>query len=279
MPASLQLDTNDILIRQSTQLEMFSTDLAINLGSAFDKVFDERLSEHIAPLADAMRKLADGIGSRNESAMEQMLDSFLQRLEGGSGARMQEAAEGLGRVISELGDVQHGLAESVARITDSAGSISARMSESAEAVFAEVANHTQRLTGTLVSAADNLSSKIAELSGAAQNAISSLVASSVDLKSAGQAVRGAAEPLIQVANSLDQSVDRLTETSTRLKSLQDAAGELIQGLNAATQRFEGIDKELANTLAELQSGLQGFTRQVGTFVNQTDQNLEVVPVV
>ena len=61
-PAALQQEANDLLKRQSTQLETFSTDLAVNLGVAFDNAFNERLSEHIAPLTSAMQRLADGIG-------------------------------------------------------------------------------------------------------------------------------------------------------------------------------------------------------------------------
>ena len=39
------------------------------------------------------------------------------------------------------------------------------------------------------------------------------------------------------------------------------------------QRFEGVDQELARTLQALQSGLQGFAREVATVVSQTDDNL------
>jgi hypothetical protein len=34
-----------------------------------------------------------------------------------------------------------------------------------------------------------------------------------------------------------------------------------------------VDRDLASTLDRLQTGLRGFTREVGTFVVQTDTNL------
>src|SRR3954464_10810704 len=68
-PAALQQEANELLKRQSIQLEAFSTDLAVNLGSVFDNAFNERLGEHIAPLTTAMQRLAEGMGSRNEDAL------------------------------------------------------------------------------------------------------------------------------------------------------------------------------------------------------------------
>ncbi len=41
----------------------------------------------------------------------------------------------------------------------------------------------------------------------------------------------------------------------------------------ASQRFEGVDRELSKVFDELRKGLQGFTQRVSEFVGQTDQNL------
>ena len=69
------------------------------------------------------------------------------------------------------------------------------------------------------------------------------------------------------------AIDQIAGAAQRLDNAQAATGSLVESLNAAAQRFEGVDRELANTLKELQTGLQGFTKQIGTFVGQTDQNL------
>jgi ABC-type transporter Mla subunit MlaD len=81
------------------------------------------------------------------------------------------------------------------------------------------------------------------------------------------------EPLNQAANSANRSVEQIAIVAQRFDGAQATTGQLVESLNAAAQRFEGVDKELASTLNELQLGLQGFTKQVSTFVGQTDQNL------
>ena len=131
---------------------------------------------------------------------------------------------------------------------------------------------TRQIAG-LTSAADSLAVKIGDLDHVARDAARPLSAAASDLKAAGLAARGALEALDQAAHVATSAVKDIASTAQPLNGAQVAAESLAESLNAAAQRFEGIDKELANTLKELQTGLQGFTREVGTFVGQTDQNL------
>jgi len=48
---------------------------------------------------------------------------------------------------------------------------------------------------------------------------------------------------------------------------------LAEGVTEAAKRFDGVDRELARVVEQLQNGLQGFTRQIGLFVTNTDKNL------
>ena len=143
-PAALQQEANELLKRQSIQLETFSTDLAVNLGSVFDNAFNERLGEHIAPLTNAMQRLADGIGSRNEDALKAMLDTFVQRLQGGTGDRMQEVTESLAGLSSRLEGLQSGLGDAAVRMAQSADAMANRMGEGAEAALSRITESDRR---------------------------------------------------------------------------------------------------------------------------------------
>jgi uncharacterized protein YoxC len=348
-PATLQQEANDLLKRQSTQLETFSTDLAVNLGAAFDRAFDERLGEHIAPLTDAMRRLADGMGSHNEDAMQGMLDGFLKRLQGGAGDRMQEVAQSLGNLGSQFEGLQRSLGDGAARMAHAADAMADRMGQGAEAALARITDQISglaeslrtiadqaRSTGAeagremvlgvevaargfestaariasafegaatqtggalergaeeavkriaaatdgladrivaLTSAADTVAIRLGELDRVTREAVMPLATTAADLREAGQAARAAMEPLSQAALSVGRALAQVADTAKHIESSQISAERLIESLNTAAQRFEGVDRELAKTLIELQTGLQGFTRHVGTFVNQTDQNL------
>src|SRR5690606_32518527 len=106
--------------RQATHIESFSNDLAVSLGSAIDQTFNERLAEHVGPLTEAMRQLSDKMASRNEDAMQTMLDTFLKRLEGGTSDHMKGVAESLSGLSSRLEGLQSGLGDAAVRMAESA---------------------------------------------------------------------------------------------------------------------------------------------------------------
>lgn len=81
------------------------------------------------------------------------------------------------------------------------------------------------------------------------------------------------EPLARASLDVSRAIEQVSGTTTRFDSVLDAAQKLTVSLNGAAQRFEGVDRELSNTLSALQTGLKGFTEQIGKFVGQTDQNL------
>jgi len=137
-PASLQLKGNEILERQASHLETFSTDLALGIGSALDRVFDQRLGEHIAPLTEAMEKLASRTTDDNQAAMQSMLESFLQRLQGGAGDNLNEVAQTLGNLGTRLDAMQAGLGEASSRMVQSAEAMATRMGEGAEAALGRI---------------------------------------------------------------------------------------------------------------------------------------------
>ncbi len=348
-PAAVQQEANELLRRQSTQLETFSTDLAVNLGAAFDRAFDERLGEHIAPLTESMQRLAERMGTGNDAAMQAMLDGFIKRLQGGAGDRMDEVTKNLGGLGAQLEGLKESLGNAATQMANSADAMATRMGQGAEVVLARITEQmsglmselrslaensraagsetfsalsdrfeaasegfessaarvagsleqaarqtssaletgsadvvrriseaaevlTRQIAG-LTSAADSLAVKIGDLDHVARDAARPLSAAASDLKAAGLAARGALEALDQAAHVATSAVKEIASTAQQLNGAQVAAESLAESLNAAAQRFEGIDKELANTLKELQTGLQGFTREVGTFVGQTDQNL------
>ena len=59
----------------------------------------------------------------------------------------------------------------------------------------------------------------------------------------------------------------------RMDTAQNGAAHLIESLDKATLRFEGVDKDLANVLHQLQDGVSRFAADVTRFVTQTDSNL------
>ena len=100
-----------------------------------------------------------------------------------------------------------------------------------------------------------------------------MAAASADLKVASQNARASAYPLNQVAQAIARSIEQIVGATQRLETAGFAASKLMEGMTTASQRFEGVDRELSKVFDELRKGLQQFTQHVSGFVGQTDQNL------
>ncbi len=151
---ALQQRTNEIAERQAAQLETFSTELAVNIGTAFDAAFDQRLGEHIQPLTEAMQQLARGMASRTEDAMTQMLDRFLAGLQGGAGDRMNEVAESLSGLGARLEGLQSSLGDAAVRMAEAADQMARRMGDGAESALARITDQMGGLAASLRGMAD-----------------------------------------------------------------------------------------------------------------------------
>ncbi len=251
-PAALQQEANELLKRQSTQLETFSTDLAVNLGSAFDNAFNERLSEHIAPLTSAMQRLADGMGSRNEDALKAMLDSFVQKLQGGTGDRMQEVAESLGGLSLRLEGLQSGLGDAAVRMARSADAMASRMGEGAEAALL-------RITDQIGGLADGLRNIVDQTSVAGTNAgrdMSERIEAAANMFE--QAARSVSESLTAAAVGMEARIsEQTTRSSARLSTQLEAVVDDLR-LLAENSRTSGT--EAFTALAERVGGSRRHIR-------------------
>jgi ABC-type transporter Mla subunit MlaD len=151
---SLQQESNALLERQLTFAESLANDLSLAMQQAFDQAFDQRLGEHIKPLREAMETLAGRISGSNEDAIKTMLDSFVSRLQGGAGDRMQDVASTLADLGQSLESLQTGLGEAAARMAESADTMARRMGEGAEAALTRITDQMGGVAETLRAVAE-----------------------------------------------------------------------------------------------------------------------------
>jgi methyl-accepting chemotaxis protein len=204
-PAALQQETNELLLKQSIHLETFSTELAVNLGTAFDNAFDKRLGEHIAPLTDAMQRLAGGMSTRSEDVIREMMEMFLQRLQGSAGDKMHQAAESLAGLGERLQDLQATLGGAAEKIAQAAASMATGMGEGAEASLMRMSTQFESMLGELRG--------LAESSRAAGTSALDAVAARIAAAAAGfEAMAGqVAETLAQAAGQTGGALGRGAE--------------------------------------------------------------------
>jgi len=248
-PAVLQHEANLLLERQLTQLDIFSNQLALNIGEVFDRAFDQRLGEHVAPLTEAMQQLASNMSSSNEGALKLMLDGFVEKLQGGAGEHMLNVSESLSSLGNRLEGLQTGLGEAAIRMSQSADAMATRMGEGAEAALSRITNELSGLATSLRTTAEQTRSAGAD---AGRELASRLEAAASGFELAAS---GIAETLSRAASALADNMGKQSEqNSSRLAAQVEAMADRIATSAAG---FEQMAARVATALETAASATGG----------------------
>jgi hypothetical protein len=251
-PAFLQHEANEALRKQSVMLETFGTELAVNIGQALDTAFDQRLGEHIGPLREAMQSLAARISGQNQDAMQQMLQTFIDRLSGGTRDHLAGVAENLAALGTRLETLQTGLGEASTRMTQSAEAMATRMGEGAEAALTRI---TDQLGGLM-------------------EALRSVTAQTRD--AGAEAGRTLAEYIHGAAVRFDTAASQMTERLTRAadgtsEALTRGAGEAAEGLQAAALGVRDTLDTTGQALARQATALANTAEALAARIGELDR--------
>ena len=269
---SLQQEANELLQAQATQMETFTNELAVSIGTALDTAFDKRLGEHIGPLAEALEKLASGLDTRSENGVERMLDAFLERLQGGTGDKMSAVAETLAGLATSLTGMKDGLRDAGQRMADAADGMTRRMGEGAEAALTT-------FTGQMSGVAETLR-EIATQTRTAGASAGQELAARIEAAARGfeQSARTVAETLGSAAQGLERKMGEEASASTRrlqeqlelmvseLKTLAEdnrrtggaALDALAERIGAAASSFEATATRIGEVLQRSASETGGM---------------------
>lgn len=259
-PVQLQSETNARLRSQTTVLEGFSNELAINLAGVFDNAFDKRLGEHIGPLTVAMQQLSQNLTSRNEDAMQTMLNAFVEKLQGGTGDQMATVAEKLAALGNGLEGLQSGMRDAATRMTESADAMARRMGEGAEAAMAGVTGQMVTLVDTLRALAEQSRSAGAD---AGRELAERLEAAASGFERSAQTV---AATLAEAARGLEQRMGSQAEDSTR--RLADQFDTMIQTLRGIADESRSMGTSALEAVAvridTAASSFQGVSERIAS---------------
>ena len=315
---SLQQEANELLQAQATQMETFTNELAVSIGTALDTAFDKRLGEHIGPLAEALEKLASGLDTRSENGVERMLDAFLERLQGGTGDKMSAVAETLAGLATSLTGMKDGLRDAGQRMADAADGMTRRMGEGAEAALTtftgqmsgvaetlrEIATQTRTagasagqelaarieaaargfeqsartVAETLGSAAQGLERKMGEEASAStrrlQEQLELMVSELKTLaednrRTGGAALDALAERIGAAASSFEATATRIGEVLQR--SASETGGTLGKGAEDAVQRIASATEGMRTELVAMLTQLRGTMGEAGDAIRDGTQ--------
>lgn len=181
-PAALQAEGNAVLEKQYADVQRIGGDFFVNLGSTLEREFGQGLRQHVGPLAEAIEKLASKLSNQAEDAMQAMLASFLERLEGAVGDSLRGTSASLEALGARLGGLQDGMDAAAQRMGRAAEEMAAGVGRGTELALGGITEQTGALVHTLREAAeaasrsnraagDELTRQMTEAAAALTNAV------------------------------------------------------------------------------------------------------------
>lgn len=175
--------------------------------------------------ADAAQSLAariEGAAAGFEAAAKRMTETFAHAAAGTGEA----LARGAGEAAEELAAAGSGIREML------------------ESTGQALAHQATALTGT----AEAVAERIDELDRVTRESVAPFAAGAGDLRRTAELAQAATGSLRIVATSLGAAVEQMCDAAQRFEAAQAGAARVSQEIAAATQRLEGVDRSLANTL-------------------------------
>ncbi|HEY4251091.1 MAG TPA: hypothetical protein VGM87_07815 [Roseomonas sp.] len=153
-PAALQAAGNAILEKQYADVQRIGGEFFVNLGATLEREFGAGLEQHLGPLATAIDRLSAGLANQNEDAMQSMLRTFLERLEGAVGDSMRGTAATIDMLGTRLDGLQGALDAAAQRMGRAAEEMAAGMGRGTQAALGGITEQMGALVRTLREAAE-----------------------------------------------------------------------------------------------------------------------------
>lgn len=283
----------DSLSQGSAELAGSMTDAAgdlrqagANASSALEAAAIQTSGTFDRGAADAVTRIVAATeGMRSE--LQTMLTSVREAM-GEAGSAITEGGKAGAAVVREsLGqastDLAVSMSEAAANLRQAGENASSALRQGGEAAGGRIESAGDHIVGRaetmgrqvagLADIATVLATRIGDLNLATGETARPLAQAAEQLRLVSESMHGTVVPLTEITRRAADLVDQVGAIAQRLDTAQSGAARLTESLDKATLRFEGVDKELANVLHQLQDGVTRFAADVTKFVTQTDSNL------
>lgn len=249
--AALQADANAILAQQYADVQRIGSDFFVNLGSTLEREFGAGLQHHLTPLAEALDKLSAGLATQNEDALQTMLKSFLEKLEGAVGESMRATAQTLENLGQRLDGLQGAMDAAAERMGKAADDMAARLGTGTEAALRGITEQMSALVRSLREAAEeagrnnrDAGTELATRMAATATTLTTAVAEFQ--RAMGQ---GAAEGVARLAEPIEALVKQLRQMAEEQRTAGTQSAEaLTQTVARAATSLEATAARIAEVL-------------------------------
>ena len=248
---------------------------ATQTGGAFDQGATNAVERIVAATEGMRSELQTMLASLRETIGE----AGSAMSEGGkAGAEvmrntLRQASTDLAGDLSKAASALRQAGETASSALREGGEAASQSMEGAGTSIAGRADALGRQVGGLTDASGQLVSRIADLNNATSESARPLAVATEQLRTVAESMHAATVPLSEVAQRAASLVNQVAVTAQRLEAAQSGTTKLADSMEKASQRFEGVDKNLALVLTQLQAGTARFAKDVTDFVSSIDSNL------
>lgn len=232
------------LQKQTTQLERFNTDLAVQIADSLDKKISSSLENAIEPLRQIMNGMVDRLGNMNQDALKQMLEDFTAKLQAGAGTELEALAE-------KFGESRVALKENTDSFTDQMNSLADQMSNQREAM-------------------ETASSSLHEVVNSAHTAAAALKDAVTPFSTAANDMSVAAQSITATGESMTTLHQSLKELSDTVRNSTETTAASWEGYEA---RFAAVDEDLARAVDKFQQSILDQQNSITRFVTELDSQV------
>ncbi len=260
---------------QTVVLEHLATDIGLKVTDALSNKLPDSVAMAMKPLVDALTTVAQKLSTVNNDSLEQMLNSFMKKLDGAAQNEIQDLVLGLKDMQASLqGLLQHihqtgeSFGSKIVSAASELGSTLMPVSENFLTFNANIKEINEKMYHQL----DRFDNNILSLNTTLEN-----IKQTVDhVHQAGQPLSHAAEGIKKASHSIEivyQQLQTAYDNSQQaLNTIQKVSENMVSAWNNYQERFKTVDEDMAKAFMSIHDGLVAFKKNTSSFVSEFDQN-------
>lgn len=263
--------------RQTEQLERFNSELAVSVAHALEDQFSEKLLEAIQPLAGMIESLQDKISGMNQDALEKMVQSFTQSLQGAAGEELNRLAQNLNSLQPALANLSQQLTQSSGtfqqHIQQAAGQLQAGFEQGADTLIQHLSTAINDFHQHNSDALKRVHEPIQEVIASLNTLKTSIDESSFNLqRQLTNAAEHTAHTLTSASMDFGEQLNHATQTLTHIRSqLAQVLDDSVNTTNNVVQRIENLQNSFQTTEKNLRSATAPLAKTVEMLIKTIDQ--------
>lgn len=268
-PQSVSVDMRDSLAKQLDELKAINSDeFLARLGQEVAPSINTAFTGAISPLTREIGETVGKLTENSQSGVQDLLDKFLETLEGGAGTELREVTKGLQTVVAAMGTARNDMGRSgeyfASRISEAAENLNRLVIEAGRSLGQQSEKSRQTLEQMVVSMREHFDQTTRQ----------------VDANLASTA-EGASSKLTQVMDRvLEKLEDQLSGLDDRFGGFKEAAAGHVEDMGrvvteaqkksieavagASAGAAAALDKGLAAAMEAIRSGVDEFSSALRT---------------